>query len=129
MRDGVSKGSKTTRTSADTLFNPLDYMSYPHHQIAIRELGGAESLSYFIYYMGHVSELRPEEGTGWEMLEIKTLIIGRQIDPNPAISQGIEGTLLGRLAKLLMYGQHRKSEIELEVGGNQKFFDGFRKMR
>ena len=38
------------------------------------------------------------------------------------LSQGISGNLAGRITKLLTYGEHRKSALELEVGDVKNAF-------
>ena len=131
MGNGILNRNQTTWENTDTRLIPQAFYEPTHNQkIPIREMwwwwrGG--SLNDSMDRLCNMGELKHEEGMEDAILELKSLIRGQRMGSNPADRPEITGSLAGRIAKTLIYGNRRKSDTGLGIGKIKKALTDFAK--
>ena len=89
-------------------------------------MGGVGAVSDSMGHLSQVEELKHEEGAQEEITELKSLMRGHQIGGNSPGNLRISGSLMGRIATTLNYGE-RKALVDLEIGEITKAISDFAK--
>ena len=99
---------------------PMNFTSRALTAKLLFAIWGVEAFNYFMGHLSQSGELKHEEGMGDSVKELKSLMRGHHIENNSEDNSKISGSLLGRIAKSLLYIKERKESADLEIGEIKK---------